>query len=657
MLQYPSHQIVNNPLSYFSRPRQSQVSTSPELAKRGSGDHSIGRAQSLQNTRTDSLPNVSAPSSRQPSPPRLTDSPVSIIADGTHKFPAFDTADDPHNQPKMQNGEQDAQVEPEPAVVDSLPNVTLAVSDPEPKDDPAPESPKKEKDKQRRFTIHAALFGGDKLNHESPEKKLKKLRRRTLSLPQDEVPAEPSKPESVQTVPSAETPAGGATDENGGFSAHPVVRPLSLVIPDAPKGKEKEITSAPVYGRCSCCGRLKRPHGFNSELSPVLENENLRTNFSFEIERTSGSSARRSSDASRDRFIPIIPMQVGQDETRQARIEPYNAPSESQPEHPQHTGEMEMEIAASSPVRQPLRQKNASPIKLKRNSVPPGFVRFASLHGKRNGDTGPIFEEDEEGEKEVDENQPLMTEHADMEDSTIQTRDFATVANRTAVDRPDLPVSSAARAIVESLPSVNDMQLMTTGLMDALWHENTLAVGHSDKFAIPAQAKALADENQRPRQDVSQSVHWASTVDQPLAERLPLVSHESAVLEKEGRTPVCITEGPTSTTTTTTVTIITPTSATTTTTTAAATSVATPWEQELSASLGGTNAVDLSLRPKFGSTNATGLSLRPKFSFESMRSAIDVAEREREKEKGKDPVGKVTGKRKSALPGRMGAKA
>ncbi|ETI25311.1 hypothetical protein G647_02083 [Cladophialophora carrionii CBS 160.54] len=646
MLQYPSHQIVNNPLSYFSRPRQSQISTSPELAKRGSSDQSIEQVHSLRNTRANSLPNVSAPSSRQPSPPRLTDSPVSIIVDGTHKFPAFDAADDPHNQPKIQGGDEDAQIETETAVVESLPKATPTVSDPNPKDIPVPESPRKEKDKQRRFTIHAALFGGDKHHHESPEKKLKKLRRRTLSLPQDEVSTEPPKKEPVPAAPLGEPAADGAAVENGDFATHPVVRPLSLTIPDGHKGKEKDITSAPVYARCSCCGRLKRPHGFNSELSPVLENENLRTNFSFEIERTSGSSARRSSDASRDKFTPILPMQVGQNETRQASIEPYNGPPEPQPEQLQHTGEMDMEIAASSPVRQPLRQKNASPIKLKRNSAPPGFVRFASLHGKRNGGTGPIFEEDEELELEADEHQPLMIEQTDMEDSTIQTRDFATMSQAGAVDheiamdRPDLQVSSAARAIVEPFSTAvpNDMQLITTGLMERTPLENPLAVARSDTSITSAQGKAPAGEDQPSRQDISQLLHRASIVDQSQAE--PPVSDESDVLGKERPSPTSTTESPTSTTTTTTVTIITPTSATTATSTSMATSVAAPWEQELSASyLGGNNAMDLSLRPKF--------------SFESMRSAIEVAE----KEKDKDPASKATGKRKSALPGWMGVKA
>jgi hypothetical protein len=568
-----------------------------------------------------------------------------MIVDDTDKFPAFDPADDPHNQPKTQSGEEEPQVRPEAVIVDNQPNVAESLPDQKPKDVPVPASPKKEKDKQKRFTIHAALFGGDKL-HESPEKKLKKTRRRTLSLPKNEDAAGPEKEDSAPAVPSGDAPAGDATAENGDFSAHPAVRPICLTIPDGSKGKEKENASAPVYSRCACCGRLKRPHGFNSELSPVLENENLRTNFSFEIERTSGSSGRRSSDASRDKFIPIIPMQVGENETRQASIEPYNGPPESYPEQQQqqHTGDMEMEIAASSPVKQPLRQKNVSPIRLKRNSAPPGFVRFASLHGKRNGDTGPIFEEDEEVEVEDDENRPLMIDQADKEHSTVQTRDFATMSgavavdDRIAIDQPDLQVSSSARAVVDHLPATvaKDLQLITTDPAEAMPHENTVAAASSDTFHTPRQGTTPADEHQWPLQIVSQFGLQDSIVDQPLAN--PVISYQSAVREKHDASPTSVTETPTSTTTTTTVTIITPTSAATATSTA--TSVSAPWEQELSASyLGGTDAMDLSLRPKF--------------SFESMRSAINVAE----KEKSKDQVDKATGKRKSTIPGWMSVKA
>lgn len=601
MLQYPSQQIVNNPLSYFSRPRQAHVGTSPERSRHEQQEVSIYRAQSLRNTRANSLPNVSAPSSRQPSPPRVTDSPVSMMVDDTEKFPVFNPADDPHNQPKPLSDEEDAQNVPKTAIVDNEPQVAAAPVEADTKEVTAPESPKKEKEKHKRFTIHAALFGGDKGNNESAENKLKKTRRRTLSLPKnDESSKSDGKGTSPTQVPEDVKP-DVALNKSDEFSTHPVVRPLSLMIPGEFKGKEKEIVSAPVYARCSCCGKLKRPHGFNSELSPVLENENLRTNFSFEIARTSGSSGRRSSDASRDKFTPIIPMQVGENETRQARIEPYDGPLEFPVEQQQPIDHDGMEIATSSPVRQPLRQSNLSPGRMKRNSAPPRFVRFASLHGRRNGDTGPIAEEDEV-DVGADENEPLMIEQDDSNELRLQTSELATMSgvvalrDETMIDHNSFEISSAARAVVEPITTIPTgyAQLDVIDFADVASHQDS-------KLEAPVAG------NPTPRQD------------------------------EQTASPNPVEETPTSTTTT--VTIVTPTSTATATSTATSLSTPSPWERELSASLLGPS-----------SNNAMDLSLRPKYSFESMQSVIDVAE----KGKGRGTPEKPTGKRKSIVAGLMG---
>ena len=431
------------------------LSTSPDQSRRTSVDVSIYRAQSLQNGRANSLPYVSAPSSRQPSPPRVTDSPVSMMIDDTERFSAFDPADDPHNQPKSESDGEGDRSEPRAIAIERKFQDVPAPVAKEPKEVPSPESPKKQKDKQKRFTIHAALFGGEKTNPEVQENKLKKTRPQTLSLPKNELVA---KVEEREPLVIEETRADAGASGSDDFPAHPGVRPLSIVIPGDFKGKDKEEHSGdPVYGRCACCGKIKRPHGFNNELSPVLENENLRTNFSFEVDRTSGSSGRRSSDASRHKFTPIIPMQVGENETRQARVAEYTRQSDKIPGPQEQVEQTDMEIASSSPVRQSLRQ-NASPIRLKRNSAPPRFTRFASLHGRPNGDTGPIAEEEEE-EFEADEDQPLM-EHADFYDPTVQTHDFATMSG--AVQENDITnsqylpeISSAARAVVDPLPSIS----------------------------------------------------------------------------------------------------------------------------------------------------------------------------------------------------------
>ena len=113
MLQRPSPTIVTNPLSVFSRPRQSMVtSSSPERGRRDSQELNTYRTHSLRNGRANSLPNVSAPSSRPISPPRVTDSPVSMAQDDTENLLLLDPADDPHNQPKLQSDEEEPQDQP-----------------------------------------------------------------------------------------------------------------------------------------------------------------------------------------------------------------------------------------------------------------------------------------------------------------------------------------------------------------------------------------------------------------------------------------------------------------------------------------------------------------------------------------------------------------
>ncbi|KIW53373.1 hypothetical protein PV05_08953 [Exophiala xenobiotica] len=400
MLQRPAADIVANPLSYFSRPRQSVVSTSPERS-RASQEIPIQRPQSLHNN---SVSNVSAVSSRAPSPPRATDSPVSMLVDEatTEKFPVLDPAEDPHNQPKVYS--DDEQPTDDKPQVEEASGEIPAQAVGEHKIDAPLESPRK--DIKKRFTLSGALFGTGKNNQDGAEsvKKLKKGRRRTLSLGKstDKESVEEAKSPAEEQSPASneQTKVDGAVIEDGDFSAHPAVRPLSLIVPSEFKGKEKEIYSAPVYARCACCGKVKRPPGYANELSPVLENEHLRTNFSFEIERTSGNMDRRTSESSRGKFTPIIPMKVGESETRQAIIESPSGPT--------------------SPVRQVTQHMDTSPRRMKRISDPPKFVRFASLHGRRN-DTTVI---DEEDEIEVAEHAPLMS-GANSQLGEVKPIDFA----------------------------------------------------------------------------------------------------------------------------------------------------------------------------------------------------------------------------------------
>ncbi|KAL2449560.1 hypothetical protein ABEF95_010279 [Exophiala dermatitidis] len=378
MLQRPPADIVANPLSYFSRPRQSMVGTSPERRRHGSQDSGIDRPRSERSARTASLASTTTTPSRPVSPPKVTDSPSSIHINDTYKFPVVDV-EDPHNQPKILTDDEGHQSEPNEKPIHKETPDLQARAAVEQTQTHQKESPKKDskKDSKKRFTIiGGALFGKEKNGVDGSDNinKLKKNRRRTMSCPEEGGAKKPTTEEPSQgAVEQSKPDTEGTADDD--FATHPAVRPLSLIIPGEFKGKEKEIDAGPVYARCSCCGKLKRPPGYSSELSPVLENENLRTNFSFEVERTSPTARRRSSDASRDKFKPIIPMQISGSEARQATVEPYKGPA--------------------SPIRQPNPADIATARRSKKHATPPKFVRFGSLHGRRSSDPTVINEEDE----------------------------------------------------------------------------------------------------------------------------------------------------------------------------------------------------------------------------------------------------------------------
>ena len=677
MLPHPSQQIVTNPLSFFSRPRQSQVSTSPERCRRGSQEISTYRTQSLRNARANSLPNVSAPPSRPVSPPRATDSPVSMIVDETEKFPVLDPEDDPHNQPKIQSYDETPQDVPKLEAAENHPQDEPVLAEEQPKQIDLSESAKKAKDKQKRFTIHAALFGGDKGKNESAENKLKKTRRRTLELPKSE-DSQTAEDKCEAAEASVDVKADCLAGEPGDYSAHPAVRPLSsdgpsanpasrpisLIIPGEFKGKEKEIISAPVYARCSCCGKIRKPHAFNSELSPVLENENLRTNFSFEVERTNGPSGRRSSNASRDKFTPIIPIEVAPNETRQATIEPYNTSPEDQPKQRLHRDgqHKDMEIAQSSPVRQPLGQMTSSPITSKRHSAPARFVRFASLHGRRSEDTDAIIEEDEEDEEEdveANENETLMGEQVDFSNEYgTKVLDFATMPRTMAVggdvaqSRADMDPSSASRVVVEPISAMtdHDIQLVTSQILRDVPRRPSTEQSSEVTSLTPARGPTHAVENQAPPPIQYQSTTQFDRARQPLPEpsfHFQTTSPPQPPANHQDSSPtITISETPTSSVTTTTTTTISPHSAATSTSTA--TSISTPpgsaWEAELSGTFLG------------GGGGAMDLSLRPKFSFESMRSAMNAVEKGMGNARGSES-GRVLGEVGVDAGGKDGAKA
>ncbi|KAJ9652649.1 hypothetical protein H2198_008129 [Neophaeococcomyces mojaviensis] len=402
MLQRPSPQIVANPLSNFSRPRQSTLLSSPEKvnATEKVGEDNIISPVPIK-SRHQSLGAVSRTTSRQHSPVRPSDSPVSV--DGGRMPEKKVTKDEPGDE--------------EDSVMDGAPKVA-----PEVPNDHASEPSLKQKLNWRK-----TLTGS--LETDSEKVPLRKeYKRRTLMSPKqgyclhaihyaDTKPGEPPQLRGTlkDELPSNRTSifkegdnAKAAADT--GFGQHPAVRPLStdlerssVVIPDSStssskKGKEREIesdsvadtdttslSSVPTYMRCDCCGRVQKPGGFASELSPVLENENLRTNFDFEVERQQPNHRRRSSsfNSGRPRFVPILPMEVG-NETKQARIAEPNRSS---------VYSNTPSVAESAPARMVGVAINKPGDVIASSSMPlaimpqpkgaPKFTRFASLHVRK----------------------------------------------------------------------------------------------------------------------------------------------------------------------------------------------------------------------------------------------------------------------------------
>lgn len=381
MLRNPSQTIVSNPLSQFSRPRKGTASSSPDRHRRPFRDADAYETQNSLN-RSMSLPDVNIVDDRNhmrnASPLRQMESPIRMKEPQTEKFPPFEP------EPQMStNGEQtiSTNVEPVKTKTESL----------DARKDP----------RRKRMSLSGALFERKK---EKPVTK----HRRSLSFTRGDDRLD------IIPMPSPKTENGSPTGKSipgEDMNAHPAVRPLSVSIPDD-KGKEKEIHSAPVYSRCSCCGRLRRPSGYHSGLSPVLENEHIRTNFNFELERTSGEDVRRFSDVSRSKFTPILPMDLG-DRTVQASIEPM-------PEKKVSFNERGTNFSENKPRPKRLgrlsTRQEITRFGSLHGQLPTGMTRFASLHGlrERSGASNPTS--------------PTSAEATDMEASTnISTTDFATV--------------------------------------------------------------------------------------------------------------------------------------------------------------------------------------------------------------------------------------
>jgi len=353
MLQRPSPNIVANPLSNFSRPRQSMVNSSPDRYKQASQEVDTDQTQNLRHARNNSLPRVSALPSREPSPLQRTDSPVSIEGE---PFP-------PESFPMLHDTKAPTE---SPVDADADPN------EPQPSDTPRKAA------RQKRFSLGPGFF--DKGDKGEKSTFLKRPRRRTLSFTpaQDAANAANAVPKPESAPDSSTEKAEPRSDQKeaacGDVESHPAApRATRSINAHGTKGKAKEIFAGTVYARCPCCGKLKRPPGYTGELSPVLEHETVRPKFSFEIDRTSSSIRSRSSDTGQSDWTAIIPPEVGE-ETCQAAVESPMSPNRADDAN---------------------RCVNTSPTTSIHLSEPPTFVRFASLHGRRNTASAVIKEEDE----------------------------------------------------------------------------------------------------------------------------------------------------------------------------------------------------------------------------------------------------------------------
>jgi len=345
MTQRPDQHVVSNPLSNFSRPRQSLINASPDNCKHDYREVDAYQAQNIRNRQRQSGDSAHVSTKSARSPPRAIVSPASSENGGQRDTETFPTLEE--NTPPNDVPEQDKTQTPS---VDELNHRKKVEAT-------------KEKRKIAGFPKgegRASLF---------------KSRRRTPSFTKgpDVIDFSPPKTDLAEPVdnPTADSRTESKQEErpNEDFQPHPAIRPLSGNIPTSDvKGKSRETSSAPVYSMCACCGKLKRPQGYSSELSPVLENENLRSNFSFEIKRNNPITARSLSSSTRGKSIHIISMAVGEHEIRQSAIEP-------QPMIRTNDGQL---VAPSVPVPDSQRA---------RLSVPTSVRRFGSLYGLRINDS------------------------------------------------------------------------------------------------------------------------------------------------------------------------------------------------------------------------------------------------------------------------------
>ncbi|RMZ82669.1 hypothetical protein DV738_g1596, partial [Chaetothyriales sp. CBS 135597] len=388
MLRRPSLDIVNNPLSMFSRPRQAIVNPAPD-PRRSSPDLDPFEAQTMLDRLEAEEREAAGHEAEQPQLSR-TVSPVSTEEAKTPEADRFSFVEIARG---LEAASQEHVAESQ---IKSIGYPVVQAAQP-PVSQPQQRQAEK-KSRRRRFSFHSvfsdkesASAAVDKTSH----------RRTVAFIEQTEMITDPGdcRPDTVVSEKQASSPDSemvthlpsrphsiASSDNFPERSSVPSNGHVNLFAPTTRKAKALTplaIPKAPAaYGQqCKCCGKLKRPVTFSAELSPVPENENLRTNFGSDIERSRASLDAMTSK----RYTPVIPMEELYD----------NA------ETVQAGGEQPVKRDVNDDIIMEMRQPRP---KSWRGNDEARLVRFASLHG-----LNVEFGQDDDSDESNDEVEVVST--------------------------------------------------------------------------------------------------------------------------------------------------------------------------------------------------------------------------------------------------------
>ena len=488
MLQQPAQKIVTNPLSTYSRPRQSLVHSSPARQRREDFPevHSppekqpwedfammdAYQAEAMLSANDDKDPEADMfkETIREPSPSRVVESPVSFNAKHSEMqgVPTVETkaSPDANSKPVARPAEHTQTVplssSPENGEFDEQTEGTQVLHVKDPHNDDASTS-KDAKKPKKRFTFTQGLFDSknkhkNKDQGTSSTKVLEKNRRNTVSFTKstDGVDITTNGMEANGHEENDGLMNGHSSDSAGNedFPSNPAVRPLSsgsdsirarsrnasmrsLSLDDADRhhrsnspAKAKSsltplsIPSRPVYGRCACCGKLKRPAGgYASGLSPVLENEHIRSNFSFEAQRNNVGSASSSQD--KKRHTAIIPMEIHEGDAETGSIRTVQASIAHYDPSLRSSSRISSDTSMSGAIGEKEKKRRSE------SATESRMVRFSSLHGLNALDQAHSVSRD--GNEVIEDSTPVVERNGKMERDT---------AAQQGLSRPDAQISS-----------------------------------------------------------------------------------------------------------------------------------------------------------------------------------------------------------------------